>query len=446
MRELYKRYLKACISLVVLVASLQACKKADISFGDEFLNNPNTQVVKIDTFTAATSTVFLDSFSTNGTGVAMAGGYTDPIFGKMKAQSYLQIAPPAFDNASQFTGALFDSITLQVRVRNFYGDSSQAFNIQVHELNEKITIPDGGIFIFNNKTLNVKLTALANENRLIRPISFPNLSIKLSNSLGQTLLNKLKNPADNDLKTEAAFLDYFKGIRISTDNNNSMAVSFSDTVKIRLFYKKPDVVLLDRFIDFNFINKGNQFNNVSITRVGPPFPTPTPTVKEFPSTATNNVSYVQTSTGVLTKISFPSINNILKLPNYAKLVRATLIVRPVTGTYNPSLFLPPTLRLATTTPLNDIGPDIVSFAPNGTAFVQLGELQTDYLLGRNTRYQYDVTEYIKLLITDQNFTRRSLFLIPPSPYYETSFARAVFGNKQHPENKMELQIFYIDVR
>lgn len=445
MRDLYKRFLKAGFGCIILLASLQACKKADISFGDEFLNNPNTQVVKIDTFTASLTTVFSDSFSTNGTGVAKVGGYNDPIFGRMNTQSYLQITPPIYESAS-FANTLFDSISLQLRVKNFYGDSTQNFNIQVHELNEKIAIPDGSIFIYNNKTLNVKPTALANENRIIRPTSFPNISVRLSNSFGQTLLNKLRNPTDNDLKTEAAFLEYFKGIRISTNNNNSLFVGFSDTLKIRLFYKKQDIVLLDRFVDFNFTNRANQFNNISINRVGTPLQFVTSGLKELPSTLTNNVSYLQSAAGVYTKISFPTVNNILKLPNYAKLVRAALIVRPVTGTYNTSMFLPPTLRLSTTTPVNDIGPDLVSFAPNGSSFVQLGDLQTDYFLGVNTRYQYDLTEYIKLLLADQNFPRRSLMLVPQSPNFETSFARAVFGNKQHPENKIELQLFYISVK
>lgn len=450
---LYKMYhlQKSCVSVIAAISflflGLQACKKADINFGDEFLNNPNTQVVKVDTFTAALSTVVLDSFSTNATGGVMVGGYDDlPNFGKLTTQSYMQIAPPAFQNASVYAGALFDSITLRVKIKNFYGDSTKNFNIQVHELNEKITIPEESVSIFNHKTLAVKPTALANENRILRPRTSPNLSIKLDNTLGQNWLNKLKNPNDNDIKTDAAFLEYFKGIRLSTNNTNSMAVSFTDSVIIRIHYKVSDFILVEKTVDFNLVNNVNQFNNVEVRRVGTPLQAFSSTVKELPSTATNNVSYLQSSTGVLTKISFPSIENILKLPNYTKLIRATLLVRPVTGTYSTSLFLPPALRLSTTTSANDIGPDLVGFASNGSSFVQLGDLQTDYFLGVNTRYQYDVTDYVKLLISNPTYPRRSVLLVPQSPAFSTSFARAIFGNKQHLENKIELQLFYITVR
>ncbi|MFY7653312.1 MAG: hypothetical protein ACOVQE_11430, partial [Chitinophagaceae bacterium] len=67
---------------------LFGCRKVDVNFGSEFVNNDITQIIKVDTFQVALSTVLLDSFATNAKGVALVGGYSDPIFGKIETQSF----------------------------------------------------------------------------------------------------------------------------------------------------------------------------------------------------------------------------------------------------------------------------------------------------------------------------------------------------------------------
>jgi hypothetical protein len=45
-----------------------ACKKVDIQFGDQFLDNGYTQVIKVDSFAVDVSTVYVDSFITSAKG------------------------------------------------------------------------------------------------------------------------------------------------------------------------------------------------------------------------------------------------------------------------------------------------------------------------------------------------------------------------------------------
>ena len=78
-----------------------SCKKADIKFGDEFLDNDITQIYKTDSFGVNLSTVYLDSFITSAKGTVLLGGYDDAKFGKITTQSYFDLTPPSYD-ANEF--------------------------------------------------------------------------------------------------------------------------------------------------------------------------------------------------------------------------------------------------------------------------------------------------------------------------------------------------------
>ncbi|MFX8624409.1 hypothetical protein ABTM07_19840, partial [Acinetobacter baumannii] len=89
----------------------------------------------------------------------------------------------------------------------------------------------------------------------------------------------------------------------------------------------------------------------------------------------------QTASGVTAKITFPSAKEIMKAPNYLKLIKAILYIKPVRKTYETTFPLPPQLRLSTTTVLNNLGTDLYVLTSSGTPAVQYGNLQIDYITG-----------------------------------------------------------------
>src|SRR5882757_10843199 len=88
--------------LVLLSIGWFACKKVDIQFGDQFLDNGYTQVVKVDSFPADLSTIYVDSFVTSGRGVTMVGAYTDPVFGQINVNNYFEVVPPLYAQSSDY--------------------------------------------------------------------------------------------------------------------------------------------------------------------------------------------------------------------------------------------------------------------------------------------------------------------------------------------------------
>lgn len=439
------------IVLLSLIIGTIACKKVDIQFGSDFVDAGTTQIIKVDTFGAELSTVFVDSFATSGLGTTLVGGYKDPIFGTIATQTYFQVAPPSYEDI--YENVLFDSLTLILKLnRNFYGDTTKPVHIDVSRVTDKIEPYDNGYTLYNVNSFKVDPTVLGSKDVIINPNQTDTIYIKLNPALGQEMFNMFIRKSDT-IKTAETFLNYFKGIRISSNNSSQLVFGCSDSAKLRIQYKKKDLYLLDKNIDFTITNKNLHFTNITVDRstgsanikdlgngVGQ--------VKEKSSRLSDNVAYIQSAGSVITKIKFPTVKDLLKAPNYAKILNARLIVRPVAGSYNRTFFLPPSLRLSTTTALNKIGTDLTELTSSGSQQTQVGSLFTDYTYGVSTAYSYDVTNYIKYAITNPNNDYDGLLMSPPSGGYETLFNRVAIGNKLNniPNSKIELQIFYAAVK
>ena len=164
---------------------------------------------------------------------------------------------------------------------------------------------------------------------------------------------------------------------------------------------------------------------------------------EAPSALTNNAVYVQGPSGIETKIRFPYLANFLtNVPDYIGILKAQLILKPIVGTFEPKLnfALPPQMILSATDQNNELG-TVIYF--NGQ--VQYGNLAVDFQYGLNTLYTYDITAYIKQLLTLGPNTTDGLMLTVPSPSNETLFNRVIFGDNTNKNYKIALKIYYIQL-
>lgn len=441
---------KYCPFVFLLV--LFACKKVDIQFGDQFLDNGYTQVVNIDSFQVDVSTVYVDSFATSGTGSALTGAFRDPVFGTIRSNSYFELVPPAYAQATDyidsFRSATFDSIALVIKPNKSYlGDTAQPLHVLVNRLGESIIPYDNGVLnIYNTRSFTVSPTPIGTKNIYLRPNAGDSILIRLDDNLGKELLKKFQNPNDPDIRSNDAFLQYFKGIRLSSDGAENLIMGCSDSISIRLFYKKPDLYLLNKTLDFTLINKTHQFNQITTDLSGTVLQN-LASKKIINSTQTANSAYTLYSAGAMIKLRFPTVRDILKLPNYAKILQASLLIRPVRGTYGLSyLQLPAKMRLSSTTQLNQIGEDLSNLDASGQPAAQTGNLTIDNLYGENTVYTYDLTNYLRSVVNDASINDNGLLFIPPSPDISTQLGRVVIGNRTNTSGKMELRIVYAAIQ
>jgi len=430
-------------ALVVLL--LAGCQKPSINFGTSFSNDNTTNVVAIDTFSVAMSTVLVDSFATAGTGSLLIGRYKDPYFGIVTSKSILQVTPPT--NLPTISNlATYDSISLILRInKTFYGDTGVVQRYKVSQLQSIIQLPGTQVTFYNNSKIPFDASSpLGYADAAIHPTAFftsqklnDSLKIKLPDSQGKELFNLLFNQSDT-VKTVSTFLNYFKGFSIYPDDNSLGAIyGFKDSVILRLYYHEPGLVYLNKFIDFSLNNKSYQFNQISYDRTGTLTAGIDSLHNEIPSTATGNAAFVQPATGLQIKIRFPTIGNLQQYQDYLSILQANLTLKPIEGSYSPLFALPPQLTLALTDPSNTVGATL----PFG-----FGNLTIDYLAGINTSYTYDITSYIKQQITlgSENNFKNGLMIIVPSPASNTTFNRAVIGDQFNniKINQVVLKIYY----
>ncbi|MFX8899283.1 hypothetical protein ABTN01_19350, partial [Acinetobacter baumannii] len=86
-----------------------------------------------------------------------------------------------------------------------------------------------------------------------KPYSTDTIAIRVSYALGKELLGMLQRGSDT-IKTSSVFLDYFKGLRLGSNNTNSIVLNCVDSVKLFLNYRKNDIYTTSLKVDFNISN------------------------------------------------------------------------------------------------------------------------------------------------------------------------------------------------
>jgi len=435
--------------ILVITLLVTSCKKADVQFGSEFLDNGLTQIVRIDSFTPSLSTVYLDSFITSNKGAVVIGSYNDTYFGRISSESFFEVNPPSYQNIYDQT--MFDSIALIIKPNGFYyGDTTKPLHFTVSKLSELIVSKNFDVTnqYYNNQSFKTGYV-IGTGTKYINPVRKDDIIIRLDNSVGLDLFTQLQNQNNTIFKTTTDFINYFNGLKVNADLGDKSIFGFSDAVTMRLYYRKGSAFPQNLTADFILSNKAHQFNHITINRsnvANSYIKNISITRNEIPSALTGNMSYNQSFSGLMTKIRLSSINDVQKLPNFAKILKAVLVIKPLEGSFNlDSYTLPPNLRLSTTNPLNQFIGDILNVGSSGSA-VQTGNLYIDNLNSLGTEYTYDLTPYVKSLLNNSVAIDNGLLLSPPSPAFQNQSNRVLVGDNFNPNAKTQLVIYYAAVQ
>jgi hypothetical protein len=433
--------IKRTISLLLLVGAVAAvgCTKADINYGSQFAGNTYTNLVMVDSLTIETSTVLVDSFVTSGSGAAVLGSYKDAKFGQINAESYFQLQEPSFTDKY----VSYDSLELVLKPNStWYGDTTQPLQLSAYRLDANILNGTNTNF-YNNEQIAHEATALGSKSFIYYPHNTDTIAIRLDDNLGRELFNKLLNN-DANVATTDAFLDYFKGICIAAKQTNAFVFGCKDSIEMRLHYTETSsAVPQSKIALFSLYNNAKQFNHISIDRSGTALEGLDSKTKYLSSTATGNQAFMQYITGTMVKIRIPYIRSLLQLPDFVKITKASLFVKPVVGTYEGYYSLPDSLQLSETDKNNQLSYTDLTYSGGST---QYGEFNRDYLYEENTGYTYDLSTYLtqQLAITENN--ENGLLIVPPAGVLNTTFSRAIFGNQGYTSGGIKMQLYYLSVQ
>ena len=438
----YKYYL---LFLILPAVVLVSCDKTKIQFGQDYVDNSYSNIILVDTLTAQLSTVYSDSVSTTASGSLLAGNYNDNVFGKLSAKSFFEIVPPALTDLA--TNAAFDSLELIIRPdKSYYGDTTFNSQLSVYQLSNPLAFPLYQSQFYNTTDFSVDPNALGNVNTLIYPNNTDSISIHLSDAVGKNLFDLYKTK-DYIMQSSSNFINYFRGLQLSATAGNMHAIyGFRDSVVMRLHYHETNVFNESKYIDFVFYNNDNtQFNEVKADRSGTPLSVFNGPNKEVVSTITNNVAYLQNLTGFVPKIKFPTLRSLLLRPDFVKILKAELVIRPVKNSYNSITPLPPVLYAVPTDQSNTLGSPLNYVSTAGIVTTQTGSLVTDPVYDENTEYYYDITSYLQQQILISTNNQNGLLFVSPTPASLSTLNRVIIGDQKNTQGGLQLKIYYVSI-
>lgn len=441
-----------------------------------------------DTATLKMSTVLFDSIPTSGFGYMIFGKCNDPKLGIVDSRAYTQIDLGSPWNPT--SDLVYDSMVMVMKYIDrtprglipsyYFGDTTKTQTFEILPVTEDFSATNLSQFwrnelssnfflqtfypsnaIFNKRRLSVNEAApLATFSLRPRPTSSDSITIRISDTEGKRWFTEALRPDAGAFDNELNFIKFFKGFCIrskATDADAPYLVGIPlSTFVIRMYFKTYVNGILTRS-HRNFIYNPNvnflSFNNFTADRSSTTLAALTPLKKELLSTQTNNETYVQAGIGIMTKITFPHILDVVNEPGFRLINSARLIVEPVLHSYDNKFLLPQALTLYYTDRSN-IPLNVVSGDFGGGS--QISYISVDSELNTNSAYIFNITQYVQTLITagGPGQTQNSLFLTIPtntlnpargvySQSYFSSLNRLCISNDRFSKFRTRLEIYYL---
>jgi len=369
----------------------------------------------------------------------VVGMYHDPEIGDIEATSYFRVGLPGSTTIP--VNAVYDSLKLLMQDNNFsIGDTLSVITLHVHRLTQALKSREDG-YLYNTSSFSFDPSAMGTIAYIHGRTSSDTVKIKLDDAFGSELFNLFKTK-DDKVSAYDNFLNYFKGFVVTFDPSDNVILGFKTSGTLpamRLYYHYTDYSTLNKTLDFNISSATNlQFNHFTIRN--PVYNWPVRQKDKLSVSLTDNMSFVQGGTGILTRIEIPYLLNLLKLHENMQVLRAELILEPARNKYK-SFRLPPKVSLYSTDRLNRFVYPIVDRI---SMSLLVGSLFIDNLYQEETSYTFDITDFISAKLAEQTDEIPALLLtITPDDFYKSP-DRLVLGSQLHADNTVKLKIYYMN--
>jgi len=412
----------------LLVLFLGGCTKTDISFQDEE-DASDPSITYYDNYPVTLFTYKIDSFITSGHSSCSIGYHRDSWFGNTEGAGYTEVLLPE-ENPLKNQSVLFDSLVLVLKPNSsYYGDSTLPMHFMVNELTQNISNEDDDTRYYYPRTFSYNPVPVGTRTIAIRPNRDSVITIRLNDALGLDLFQKLKSNA-MAIQSQAEFIKYIKGFRIGVDTNFTNTLNYfsipSDSMVLRLDYRINGTTFQEKKLNFR-VNTNRQYNYLHTDRQFSPLSVFTEFKKQLKASAlTQHKAFLHNNLGSMIKINIPDLLSLKELHPFVQVLKAELILRPAPGTYSYPYQLPPALSLYSTDESNALTAQLTDASGQSTL---TGDLVIDLLYGEQTFYSFDITSFIKSVISEGQFSKSALMLTASSGTSETSLERLVINDQ-----------------
>lgn len=457
--------------------SIISCNKST-TIGSE-LQPQNLGVIFTDTVSIETSTIFLDSIATTNRELLLAGEYTDPILGHIKATSFFNVQP--FNTTFNFgTNPQFISAVFSLPVNFVYGDSTQTQTLTLHRLTERI---NPNRVYYNYDVLNYETTPVGSYTFVgTQAAVFGKIEIPLNDSFRDEIV-ALVNLNANDELTQAELDQFVKGFALVSQGGNAIwgfrvtgqmtagiEIKFINDAGSEQIYRivVRNATSIDDVSGERYISQ--RFNHVSANRIGTPIENLSAHYQTIPASSTNEQTFIQESLGIRTKVTFPYLKELVKDQTIA-VNRADLVVYPVENTYNAFFKLPRRLDMLR---LDENGKLIKYLFRYSEPKLGTGVFIQDTLDARiqaeganpfgfdsphivsfnNTTnsYNLEITTYLQYVLNGLNPRYKGVNKLPNSGFIlssdlsNTAIYRMIVSSSKRQFRRMQLRLFYTIVK
>lgn len=394
------------ISIISTLAILASCNK-DISIPLDRVNE-DIAVTMIDTFTVNTSNYQLDYLTSASLGTVLVGKTDNPEIGSVKSSSYFKVLLDSYTNNIP-QEAEFDSINLVVKPalnKYYYGDTTQNQTLSVHRVTENIVTTDitkaidnyktpvyvTGENIFTNQKFDYQNTPLGTLTFKPRIHAGDTISIKLDDNFGKQIYDMIISNNYN-VKNVEAFQSFLKGLVIVPDENNTAILGLNDTIQVNINYSYVGSDGFKTTGKKSIVSSSKttlQYNNIEYDRTGTSLASLTEENREISFKDSDNKLFIQSGTGLATKIKLPSLKEFMYTENIS-INKAELIIETESPRTGPTP-IPETLMLMVTNK-NGIPTNYVP-VPFSTT-IQQSVFTPGNDVGENNKYVFNLIDYVK---------------------------------------------------
>jgi len=431
------------IVIIILLFSewvITSCSSGseDLDIGQDLLQIEST-VLLVDTFSVNLSTVKLDSIPTSNVDEAMVGKYYNKHTGSLEMLHYFNV-----NKASGVTNIryddetdIFDSLTVRMNYSHYYtGDTIQPFEMSLYRLTEELDYIDDGTlsdYIYNTNSFpydsNTPLGSI--KINVPKPVQKDTLEFRIDDTIGKEII-KMVTENSITLESNDNFREYMKGFVLKASSSNSSILGFTqDSIRLKLYTHRKGLIKKEKKYEFFPVIS---YNQAIADRSGTSFNSLSEQKTEISSNLTDTLSYIQGSSGIVTRIDFPTMGE--SFFEYMSLFKAQLILyipeAMASGIENDKL--PSTITLYATGANNNL---ITSSSITAT-------LISNQEYNENAYYVADITDWLSSeLIYDTYNTNDGLVITFPFSTLQKESDMVLFKGHDNKENTPKLNLFYL---
>ncbi|WP_294185130.1 DUF4270 family protein [uncultured Sphingobacterium sp.] len=447
-KDFKRRSIQFLLPLFTLAAFV-ACNK-DVSLSLDSSRNETIGLVPIDSVSVKVSTYQLNMVPSSATGMILVGKNKNDITGNVKSTSYMRLGIGTINSAILPDDAVLDSVSLVMPLNKYYyGDTTQMQKISVHRVSEDIVQtqldPTKPIYerpyylpslsIASTKKFAYETNKLAEISFRPRVKSIDSLHFRFNDVISNELFSLIKNK-DNRISNSSSFQEYFKGLALVPDAGNTTMIGLKDTIYLQVHYSFMNAqgAKTSGKQYFNIDNRGFQYNHVEADRSATKFASLTLSNPEVASGQTDGHTFIEGSTGVVAKIEFPTLLQLVNDPTIA-INKAELVIEAENSAQT-NFAQPRSLVLMIA---NSLGNPIGLLHP---PFGNPNEVQQAVAVSDNTnygKYTFNLIEYLTKFKT--TYKNTSLYVSLPLQNLFATGDRLILS-KQGNEPKIKLNILY----